>query len=150
MARPLFGDRTVPRTLALADFQLDVLVIEDVDIDYQAVTESTADLAGLFGGDWPVGLTLRENLVDLGWHEREFGRGTSFAWVIRDSDGRYCGCAYLRAGEDDEILAHSWFRSSFDDLAAIEAFDAAWRTFAGSLSDAPVVHARRSRFHPLG
>jgi hypothetical protein len=24
------------------------------------------------GGSWPDGLTLKQNLIDLGWHEKEF------------------------------------------------------------------------------
>jgi hypothetical protein len=31
---------------------------------------------------WPDGLTLHENLVDLGWHGREFTLGHSHAWTV--------------------------------------------------------------------
>ncbi len=48
-------------------------------------------------GDWPnpKKLSLRENKIDLSWHQREFEFGSSFAYLLRDKKGEYIGCAYL-------------------------------------------------------
>jgi hypothetical protein len=43
---------------------------------------SQKHLLGLMGSDdgWPLKLTLEENLIDLGWHQREFTLRHSFAY----------------------------------------------------------------------
>lgn len=139
----------VPRHAEVGPFRLAALTVDDLLEDYLAVVESAADLEGVFGDGWPGGLTIRQNLADLGWHEVEFQRGTSFAWIIRDAGGRYAGCAYIRpASEGGETVRTAyWFRSSFTDGAAIDAFDGAWRAFVGGLGAADVVVNRRSRYH---
>ena len=63
--------------------------------DFAAVTGSERVLTGLSGGNWPRGLTLDDNRIDLAWHEREFTARRSFAWIVRDRVGDYLGCAYL-------------------------------------------------------
>jgi len=36
------------------------------------------------GSDWPEGLTFEQDLIDLGWNQKEFQRRTSFALAIPD------------------------------------------------------------------
>jgi hypothetical protein len=92
---PDFAQTALPRTADLGDYRLSPLSPAQVDEDFAAVTGSARVLRGHFGDDWPDGLTREENLIDMGWHEREFTTRRSFAWIIRDPGGTYLGCAYL-------------------------------------------------------
>jgi len=59
-----------------------MLAIHDVVKDYEAVMTSAAHLRRLFPhGTWPEGLTLEQNLIELGWRQHEFQRRTSFAYT---------------------------------------------------------------------
>lgn len=62
-------DFVVPDRIQLDGLKLCMLSIDDVARDFEAVVISEARLKGIFDRDslWPVGLTIRENLVDLGW-----------------------------------------------------------------------------------
>jgi hypothetical protein len=132
--RPLLPEGVeVPERVEGEGFVLRPLRLADAEADYEAVMESAGRLRGFMnpGSDWPEGLTLHENRVDLGWHEREFTLGHSFAWTVVDA--RSClGCAYLypsdRAGFD--AMAFWWVRESA--LALDGAVGAAFRgTLAG-------------------
>jgi len=92
---PDFEDVDLPRFAELPGFRLTPLSPEAVEEDYQAVVSSAGVLTGLFGSDWPLGLTLEDNRIDLAWHDREFTARRSFAWIVRDADGSYLGCAYI-------------------------------------------------------
>jgi len=99
------------------------LRLTDAEQDYAAVMASAERLRGAMDPDdsWPDGLDLHENRVDLGWHEREFTSGHSYAWTLRDStDTRTAGCAYLypsdRAGFD--AMAFWWVRTGDEALDA--------------------------------
>ncbi|MBW4983920.1 hypothetical protein KZZ07_15355 [Mameliella sp. CS4] len=93
-AHPDFDPNPLPRSATMQGFDLTPLSPAEVEEDFAAVTGSAHVLRGLFG-DWPNGLTLEENLYDMGWHDREFLEGRSFAWIVRDKAGGYTGCAYL-------------------------------------------------------
>lgn len=84
-----------PRTFSLGEFHFSVLSPDCADEDFQAVTSSEAHLTGLFGSDWPKGLTWDKNLADLQRHAREFDENFAFAWVLRNPTGGYLGCVYL-------------------------------------------------------
>lgn len=92
---PDFEQVHLPRNVDLPGFRLTPLDPEAVQEDFDNVTASTALLKGVFGDDWPEGLTLAENAIDMGWHEREFTARRSFAWIARGPDGRYLGCVYI-------------------------------------------------------
>lgn len=85
-----------PRSFSLGEFHFSVLGVDCVDEDFQAVTSSEAHLAGLFGSDWPKGLTWDRNFSDLQRHAREFDENSAFAWVVRNPTGGYLGCVYLQ------------------------------------------------------
>ena len=118
--RPLVRpDFVVPDRIQLDGLKLCMLSIDDVERDFEAVVASETRLKGLFDRDspWPVGLTIRENLVDLGWHEREFTLRKSFAYSVTAlADNRYLGCCYIFpsnvAGYDASVFY--WVRAAAD------------------------------------
>lgn len=80
------ADFEVPATLDKDRFRLRMLSVNDVVRDYDAVMSSQVHLNGLFGSGWPEGLTLEQNLIDLGWHQKEFQRRRSFAYTVVSPD----------------------------------------------------------------
>ena len=106
----------VPEKLETEEFRLRMLSIDDVDKDFEAVTSSTDHLSKVWPEtEWPKGFTLRQNLIDLGWHEKEFQNRTSFAFTMVTLDeSKVLGCVYFfpsrKAGYDAEIFM--WVRAS--------------------------------------
>ncbi len=106
----------VPEKLETEEFRLRMLSIDDVDKDFEAVTSSTDHLSKVWPETgWPKGLTLKQNLIDLGWHEKEFQNRTSFAFTMVTLDeSKVLGCVYFfpsrKAGYDVEIFM--WVRAS--------------------------------------
>lgn len=125
---PDFAASDLPRSATVGAFQLGPLSPEQVDEDFEAVTGSERVLAGAFGDDWPRGLTRAENLVDMGWHEREFTVRRSFAWIIRDAGGRYLGCAYLypEPGLRGRGKVVIWIRDRPDRQVLLATFETAF------------------------
>lgn len=109
-------DFTVPATLETGEYRLRMLTVHDVVKDYDAVITSVDHLKTIWpGGKWPVGLTLEQNLIDLGWHQKEFQIRRSFAYtVVTPSESRVVGCVYIepthKAGYDAEV--YLWARQS--------------------------------------
>ena len=88
----------VPSGLDCGSYRLRMLSMDDVDKDYEAVMASRDRIRGLLdpGSAWPDGLTKREDMVDLAWHEREFTIRHSFAYTAMTSDESQClGCVYI-------------------------------------------------------
>jgi hypothetical protein len=87
----------VPVGLTTSAFRLRMLTVHDVERDYDAVMSSVAHLRALWPHEeWPLGLTLEQNLIDLGWHQKEFQRRSSFAYTVESPDGaRILGCVYI-------------------------------------------------------
>ena len=120
---PLVPDGfAVPAILEHPRFRLRMLTVHDLVKDYDAVMSSVAHLqttySAIWGGTWPAGLTLEEDLIDLGWHQREFTLRTSFAYTMMAPDESRClGCLYInptrRAGFDAAVTM--WVRA--DELA---------------------------------
>ena len=127
----------VPSDLVTADFTLRMLSIDDVDKDFEAVTSSAERLSKVWpDSGWPAGLTFRQNLVDLGWHEKEFQNRTSFAYtVVAPDESQVLGCVYFyptdKAGHDAEVFL--WVRESesADDLDQ-DLFDVVQRWLASN------------------
>ena len=105
---------TVPSELVTANFTLRMLSVDDVEKDFEAVTSSAERLRKVWpDSGWPDGLTLRQNLVDLGWHEKEFKNRTSFAYtMVAPDESQVLGCVYFyptdKAGYDAEVFL--WVR----------------------------------------
>ena len=109
---------SVPEKLETPRFLLRMLSINDVVKDYEAVMTSVDHLRGVFGpkSSWPSpDLTLEQDLIDLGWHQKEFQRRTSFAYTVMDPTESEClGCVYLypteKSGFDAVVIL--WVRKS--------------------------------------
>ena len=101
----------VPATLETDRFRLRMLTVKDFD----AVTTSKEHLHDIWGPGWPEGLTLEQNLIDLGWHQKEFQRRRSFAYtVVALDESRVLGCVYInptrKTGYD--AVVYLWARQS--------------------------------------
>ncbi|MEM7426093.1 MAG: hypothetical protein AAF441_08355 [Pseudomonadota bacterium] len=118
---PLFSGFQIPSEHRLGPIVLKALGIADLDRDFEAVMESKADIQAAFpGGSWPQGLTREKNLVDLGWHQKEFETGRSFAWIIEDLAGNYLGCVYV-----------------YPSIAGDKSADVVWWWRTGARADKP-------------
>ena len=106
----------VPDKLETKEFRLRMLTIHDVVKDYDAVMSSVDELKEIWpDSDWPQGLTLEKNLIDLGWHQREFLIRSSFAYTVVSLDEtRVLGCVYInptrKRGYDAEV--YLWARET--------------------------------------
>ncbi len=112
------SDFEVPELLETTQLRLQPLTVNDVVRDYDAVMSSREHLRGVFGPNdtWPEDdLTLEQDLIDLGWHQKEFQRRGSFTYTVLDPSGREClGCVYIyptsARGYDAEVVL--WVRQS--------------------------------------
>ncbi|HEY6153212.1 MAG TPA: hypothetical protein VIW07_05690 [Candidatus Udaeobacter sp.] len=106
----------IPEKLETQEFRLRMLTVNDVVKDYDAVMTSVQHLRSIWpSGTWPEGLTLEQDLIDLGWHQKEFQRRTSFAYtVVTPSESKVVGCVYInptpKRGYD--AVAYLWARQS--------------------------------------
>ena len=110
-------DFEVPEVFETHRLRLRPLTINDLVKDFTAVMESQEKLRNGFEpeNDWPLGLTLEQDLIDLGWHQREFQERASFAYTVVDLDEtRVLGCMYInptrKPGYDAEVSM--WVRES--------------------------------------
>jgi hypothetical protein len=108
---------TIPVGIETIDFKVRMLTINDLVKDYDAVMSSVGHLTGVFGPNeiWPEGLTLEKELVDLGWHQKEFELRRSFAYTVMSPDESKClGCVYVDPSEklDYDAMVIMWVRQS--------------------------------------
>jgi hypothetical protein len=107
----------VPEKLETEEFRLRMLSVNDVVKDYDAVMTSVDRLKKVFGREteWPTGLTLEQDLADLGWHQVEFQRRTSFAYTVMDeTESRCLGCVYINPTRKQgyDAVVYLWVRDS--------------------------------------
>jgi hypothetical protein len=92
-------DFEVPDVLQNEHFRIRMLTVNDVVKDYDAVMTSITHLREMFypTWDWPTeDLTLEQNLIDLGWHQKEFQMRSSFAYTVVSLDeSRVIGAIYI-------------------------------------------------------
>lgn len=111
-------DFVVPEILETDKFRLRMLKVTDVVKDYDAVMTSVDHLQGVFGerDKWPSkDLTLEQDLIDLGWHQKEFQNRSSFAYTVMNLDESQClGCVYIfpSRSPDFEADVFMWVRQS--------------------------------------
>ena len=127
-------DFDVPIRLDGVGFHLRMLSVHDVVKDFAAVVESEDRLVGSMGdgSEWPRGLTIEENLIDLGWHHREFTIGHSFAYTVMNEDESRClGCCYINPSDKAEYdaVAFYWVREREYKLGFDAVLGKAFREF---------------------
>jgi hypothetical protein len=96
----------IPRVLETEKYRLRMLTIHDVVKDYDAMMSRIKP---------DPDLTLEQNLIDLGWHQKEFQRRSSFTYTVMNLDESRClGCVYIypssTPGVDADI--YLWVRKS--------------------------------------
>ncbi len=106
----------VPNSFETSEFRLRMLTINDVVKDYDAVITSVEHLKTIWpSGTWPVGLTLEQNLIDLGWHQKEFQTRRSFSYtVVTPTESRVIGCVYIEPTyrQSYDAVVYLWARQS--------------------------------------
>lgn len=107
-----------PASLSGPGFRLEPLGPEHNERDHEAWMSSIDHIrstpgADKWNGEWPVPMSLDQNLGDLVGHAEDFGNRRGFTYSILD-DGDVIGCLYIyppeRDGHDAEIA--SWVRAS--------------------------------------
>lgn len=109
-------DFIVPNVLETSEFRLRMLTVHDVVKDYDAVMSSVEHLKTIWPtSGWPIGLTLEQNLIDLGWHQKEFQTRSSFAYTVVSLDESVVlGCVYIEPTRkrDYDAVVYFWARQS--------------------------------------
>jgi hypothetical protein len=112
----------VPELLEHDRFRLRPLTIHDLVKDYDAVMSSHEHLWDQFGQAWgwpPADLTLEQDLIDLGWHQKEFQRRSSFDYAAMSPDeARLLGCVYVDPAEKVGYDAEVWLWVRASELAS--------------------------------
>jgi hypothetical protein len=98
----------VPARLEHERFRLRMLTADDVVKDFDAICDRV-DHEG--APQPPFVSTVAENLVDLGWHQKEFQLRRSFAYtVVAPDESRVLGCAYIYPSETHDARVWMWVR----------------------------------------
>lgn len=113
-------DFEVPEVLETDRFRLRMLTVNDVVKDFDAVMTSIEHLQKMepFGPNhkWPTkDLTFEQDLIDLGWHQKEFQNRTSFAYTVMNLDESEClGCMYVYPSNNPnyDAIVIMWVRQS--------------------------------------
>ncbi|MGZ8694635.1 MAG: GNAT family N-acetyltransferase [Gaiellaceae bacterium] len=103
-------DFAVPAGLEHERFRLRMLTIDDVVKDFDAI----CDRVNAAGQRQPPFVeTVRENLVDLGWHQKEFELRRSFAYtVVAPDESQVLGCVYVDHSDTHDARVWLWVRRS--------------------------------------
>ncbi len=82
--------------------------MNDVVKDFDAIHARVAP--GGTPDPW-LDTTLEQNLVDLGWHQKEFELRRSFAYtVVRPDESQVVGCVYLYPSDEADAEVRMWVR----------------------------------------
>ena len=103
-------DFAVPAGLDHERFRLRMLSIDDVVKDFDALCERVNR-----DGEPQKRFveTVRENLVDLGWHEKEFKVRRSFAYtMVAPDESQVLGCVYVDPCATCDARVWMWVRRS--------------------------------------
>ena len=101
----------VPSGFLTEKFKLRMLTIGDAEKDFDAVTSSLAHVSKVWpDSGWTIGLTLRQNLIDHAWHEKEFQNRSSFAFtIVAIDESKILGCVYSYPTKKLEYDAENFF-----------------------------------------
>jgi hypothetical protein len=82
---------------------------------------------------WPrEDMTIEQNIVDLGWHQKEFQLRSSFDYAVMSPDeSRLLGCVYVDPPYEEGTDADIWFWARQSELASgledvLAAFVRSW------------------------
>ncbi len=112
------ADFKVPDTLENGHFRIRMLTVNDVVKDYDAVMSSLEHLQEMFLPIWgwpKEDLSLEQDLIDLGWHQKEFQMRNSFAYTVVSLDeSQVLGCLYIDPSSKSDFDAeiYMWVRQS--------------------------------------
>ena len=107
-------DFEVPTGFEHERFRLRMLTVDDVVKDFAAIA-SRVDHNGAPQPAFVPTVTL--NLVDLGWHQKEFELRRSFAYtVVALDESEVLGCVYINPSETHDARVRLWVKqSAWDD-----------------------------------
>jgi hypothetical protein len=118
-------DFEVPARLEHERFRLRMLSVDDVVKDFDAICDRV-DHQGR--PEPPFVPTVAENLVDLGWHQKEFKLRRSFAYtVVAPDESQVIGCVYVNPSETHDARVRMWVRRSAWDEGLDPLLEAAVR-----------------------
>jgi hypothetical protein len=111
----------VPAVVETPRFRMRSITIHDVFKDYDAVMSSRDHLWKRFGEVWgwpSEDLTIENNIVDLGWHQKEFRLRSSFDYAVMALDEKkLLGCVYIDPPEEAGTDADIWYWARQSELA---------------------------------
>jgi hypothetical protein len=146
-------DFQVPAVVETARFRMRSITIHDAFKDYDAVMSSREHLWGRFGKawGWPAeDMTIEQNIVDLGWHQKEFQLRSSFDYAVMSLDEqRLLGCVYIDPPHEPGTDADVWFWARQSELASgleaeLASFLATWLATAWPFKTVTFNGERRS------
>lgn len=110
-------DFKVPDTLQNEHFSIRMLSVNDVVKDYDAIMSSIEHLKAIYPtSSWPSkDLTFEQDLIDLGWHQKEFQMRNSFAYTVVSLDeNQVLGALYINptTKADYDARITMWVRAS--------------------------------------
>lgn len=114
----------IPQLLETPKMRLRMLTVNDLVKDFDAVVSSSQHLLATkpFGPrqTWPKNISLEQNLIDIGWHQKEFQKRSSFAYTVMNLDESQClGCMYIYPSNNPQYQAMvvMWVRESEKNTA---------------------------------
>ena len=115
------ADFEIPSVLETESYRLRMLTINDLVKDFDAVISSSEKLKEIWpDSTWPSGLTLEENLIDLGWHQREFTKRRSFAYtVVALDETKVLGCVYINPTIKKEVKRIIAYKKYSENIAKV-------------------------------
>ena len=71
-------------TVETERFRIRPMTVHDTIRDYEAVAGSPAELGAAFGdpNSVPMPYTMEQEIIELGWHQKEFQMGFSFTFIV--------------------------------------------------------------------
>jgi hypothetical protein len=137
-------DFDVPAGLEHERFRLRMLTVDDVVKDFDAICERV-DHDGR--PQPPFVETIRENVVDLGWHQKEFELRRSFAYtVVAPDESEVLGCVYVDPSDSHDARVRLWVRRSAYDAGLDPLLEQAVREWIATHWPFPrVTFAERDR-----
>lgn len=102
----------IPSGFSNGGVLVEPLSITHAIIDFEAVFVTKDRLYEKYKSayGWPLNITLHDNIVDLGWHEKEFRDGSSFAYTVTNHARSKCfGCIYIFPSNGEAIMSF-WLR----------------------------------------